>query len=201
MQQEIEVKVKIKDEQLIQLKQWLSNNGKFEGTVVHYECYLDNPTVPLTFTSKEGYKDARFYLRVRKSPEKGDTICLKKFYYDKNTGKTTHCDEWEVEVNNGETALQLLNALGFSDATVIQKERSIYRVSSFEVVIDSVKDLGVFVEVELKEPVDDVQLGLKRIYDLLMQAGITSFRKQERGYVSMAWNPDYDFGEQMNLQG
>lgn len=200
MQKEIEVKIQISDAQLVNVEQWLKQRGSFCGTVQHEEYYLDNPTSPLTFISPEGYKDARYYLRVRRSPEKGDSVCLKKWYGDAKTGKKTHCDEWEISVSDGKTALELLSQLGFTDATPIKKTRRIYCVDEFEVVIDTVEDLGVFIEIELKEFVDDVEAGLQRIYDAIKRMGITTCKKQERGYTSMVWNPHYDFGEQMDLE-
>jgi len=199
MNKEIEVKIQISDEQLDMVKKWLHQNSTFCGEVQHEEYYLDNPTSPLTFISPEGFKDAHYYLRVRKSPEKGDSICLKKWYGD-SSGKKTHCDEWEIAVSNGSTALELLNQLGFTNATPIKKTRCIYRFDEFEVVIDNVENLGVFIEVELKQNVDDVHVGLQRIYELIKKMGIASCKKQERGYTSMVWNPQYDFGELLELE-
>jgi len=199
MQKEIEVKIQITAEQLDQMKKWLKKYGHFCGQVQHCEYYLDNPCLPLTFIAPEGYKDARYYLRVRQCTEKGDSVCLKKWYGDAKSDKKTHCDEWEFNVSDGKTALELLEKLGFSNATSIKKVRRIYQVDKFEVVIDTVENLGVFVEIELKEQVDDVQSGLQRIYDFIKKIGIITFKKQERGYVSMVWNPNYNFGKQMDL--
>jgi len=200
MQKEIEVKIQISDAQLAGLEQWLEKHGQFKGAVNHEEYYLDNPTAPLTFMSPQGYKDAIYYLRIRRNRQKGDSVCLKKWYGDAKTGEKTHCDEWEFTVSDGKTALELFEALGFTDATPIKKVRRIYLIDQFEVVIDDVENLGIFVEVELKEQVKDVQYGLNLIYDFFKKMGITSFKKQERGYTSMAWNPHYDFGQQVDLE-
>jgi len=200
MQKEIEVKIQISNYQLVCLEQWLEKNGQFEGAVEHEEYYLDNPNVPLTFMSPEGYKDAIYYLRIRRNKQKGDSVCLKKWYGDAKTGEKTHCDEWEISVSDAQTALELFGVLGFSDETPIKKVRRIYLVGQFEVVIDDVENLGIFVEVELKEQVKDVQYGLNLIYDVIKKMGITSFKKQDRGYTSMAWNPNHDFGQHVDLE-
>jgi len=198
MNKEIEIKIQISPEQLKSLRFWLNEKSKFVDEVEHVEYYLDNPNKTFFFTSPQGYKDALKYLRVRLT-EKGDSICYKDFYVDAATGKTTHCDEFETNVGDGQETLKLLENLGYSDQTLIQKKRQKYLWGDFEIVIDDVKDIGIFVEVELKAKEDNIKIALQRINNFLQLTGITQFRRQERGYVSMAWNPDYNFGEQIQL--
>ena len=198
MQKEIEVKIQISDVQLKKLEHWLDSNSCFLGKVHHCEYYLNNPNASFTFIAPEGYKDSRYYLRIRHCKEKGDSLCLKKWHGDQ-MGKTRYCDEWEINVSDVETALQMLKELGFTEITCMQKVRRIYKADVFEIVIDEVKGLGIFIEFELKEYADDIDDALARIYDFIKQVGITTFKKQERGYVSMIWNPRYDFGEKINL--
>ena len=40
---------------------------------------------------------------------------------------------------------------------------------------------------------------MKNINDFLRQLGLKKYIKMERGYVSMLWNPGYDFGEEISL--
>lgn len=197
MNKEIEIKIQINSEQLNLLQNWLDKNAKFVGQLEHTEYYLDNPNDSFLFTAPQGYKDAHKYFRVRLTKD-GDSACFKSFYFDEN-GKATHCDETEIKLVNGKQMLQLLEVIGFTDQTLVQKKRKTYVIDGHEIVIDDVKNLGIFVEIEIKHQVDDIALGLQGINDLLKQIGITKFKKQERGYTSMAWNPDYDFGEEISL--
>ncbi|MCK4517534.1 class IV adenylate cyclase [Candidatus Babeliales bacterium] len=198
MNQEIEVKIQIESDQLKKLQSWLEKHATFVGELRHKEYYLDNPQSTFFFTAREDYKDALRYLRVRFTPQ-GDSVCYKDFYVDSETGKTTHCDEIESKVADGRAVLQLLAALGYTNKTLVEKKRKTYLFDDFEIVIDEVTNLGIFVEVELKEQVENVKAGTQLIFDFLKSVGITKFKKQERGYVSMLWNPDYDFGEQTEL--
>ena len=198
MNKEIEIKIQINSEQLNVLQTWLDKNAKFVGQLEHEEYYLDNPNDSFLFTASQGYKDAYKYFRVRLTSD-GDSACYKSFYVDTQTGKTTHCDEVEVKLVDGKQTLQLLKAIGFTDQTLIQKARKTYITDGFEIVIDELKNVGIFVEIEIKQQVDDVKIGLQSINNLLKKIGITKFKKQERGYVSMAWNPNYDFGEEIVL--
>lgn len=198
MQTEIEIKLELtpKIEKIIAA--FLKENSKIEKETHHIEYYLDNPKSTFFIKSKEGFKDAIDYLRVRFT-KKGDSICLKHWIRDKKTGKTTHCDEYETKVESGQITLELLEQIGFTNNTKIDKTRKIYNYKDFEIAIDSVKGLGKFMEVELKKKVKQPKDGIKEIYNFLLSLDIKTINKMERGYVSMMWNKEYDFGEKINL--
>ncbi len=197
---EIELKIKITDEQLMLLTKWLTDNAEFKGEENHREVYLNNPNSTFFFTQKHGgYKDTMDYMRIRFS-NKGDSVCLKHFYEDpKRPGETTHCDEYEYNVSDGEMALKLFEQLGYTDNTWMEKRRKKYDIKDFGIVIDNVKDLGIFVEVELKKEVDNIDEGKQQILELLKNIGIKKFLMQTRGYMSMLWNPGYEFGKEIML--
>jgi predicted adenylyl cyclase CyaB len=92
-----------------------------------------------------------------------------------------------------------LKQLGYTDCIIIDKVRKKYLYNEFEIVIDNVKNLGIFVEVELKEEVGDVKEGHKILKEFLKTIGIRKFKEQFRGYVSMFWNPHIDFGEEKEI--
>lgn len=189
---EIEIKIQITDDQRKTLVNWLEQNAKFAGEKRQVEHYLDNPSHPFKFKSKFGYIDTEKYLRVRFS-DKGDSICLKTFSIDPD-GRTANTGEFETDVKDGKEALDLFIGLGFTDDTIVDKARKSFTYQNFEIELDEVEGLGSFVEIEVKEHGDDIQAGLKQIYDLLRKIGITKFTKQSRGYASMLWNPDVEFG-------
>lgn len=201
--QEIEIKIQITPEQMSILDKWLSSNSEYKGEIHHIEYYLDNPENTFLFEA-DGMKDTRIldakdWLRVRMT-ENGDSICLKRFHPDpENPGKHTHCDEYETKVESGKMTLELLKNLGFTNETILDKTRKTYDAKEFEIVVDDVKGLGIFVEIELKKDVDDVKKGHEEINNLLKQIGIIEFKKQFRGYVSMLWNPQINFGEETKL--
>lgn len=114
-------------------------------------------------------------------------------------GRHTHCDEFETDVTDGQHMLELYRAIGFTDEIKVEKIRRIYNYADFEIVVDNVTDLGIFVEVELTKPVSDPKAGLATIRTLLKAIGINSYKEQTRGYVSMHWNPTIDFGEDIVL--
>ncbi|MBN1916142.1 class IV adenylate cyclase [Candidatus Dojkabacteria bacterium] len=90
-------------------------------------------------------------------------------------------------------AKELLKGIGFSIFTPVIKNRKKYMYKVFEIVIDDVKGLGRFAEIELKEDFDDTDKAFEKIFDLLRQIGLKKIETLKRGYVSLIWNPDHDF--------
>lgn len=194
MKKEIEIKMQLTSVELDILKAWLKEKSRFVRSIHHIEYYLNNPKFSFHF-DRDGLKDSNDYLRIRMT-EKEDSVCLKKFFPDPNVpGRHTHCDEYETEVKDGKVLLELMAQLGYTDVTIIDKIREEYMYLDFEVVIDDVKDLGTFVEIELKKDCEDVKAGHKEIKDFIKILGITKYKELYRGYVSMFWNPSIDYGE------
>lgn len=88
-----------------------------------------------------------------------------------------------------------MKLLGFKDFTLVDKKRKVYTYKNFEIVVDAVKGLGEFTEIELTDSDGSVPIKqeFQRIYDFLKQIGFKQIRSQQRGYVSMLWNLDKDF--------
>jgi len=198
MNKEIEVKIQIPNNILRKTKEWLHKHATHIGSIHHIEYYLNKPKTTFFFEAPGGYKDARDYLRVRLT-KNGDSLCYKKFHEDPIEKRPLYCDEYEVTVSDGETTLELMKALGYTEQTRVEKERTIYHFDCFEIVVDEVKNLGTFMEVELKKTVPNAKIGITLIYNFLRMIGVNQFKLQTRGYVSMLWNPTYDFGKEVVL--
>jgi len=149
---EIRLKLSVKDKSL--LKTWLESNAKFIKHIEHKEFYLDNPKSTFFFTAKDGYKDAKDYMRVRMT-EKGDSVCIKRFEINVETGKSKNIDEIEYNVSDGKEAMKLFEAIGFTDKSDVSKSRDIYEYENFEIVLDTVHSLGDFAEIEIKNFPED----------------------------------------------
>jgi len=195
---EVEVKAKIDKQTFEKVCSWLKTNATCKGSCKQIDYYLNNPKFPFFFTSPKGYKEAYDYLRVRCEGEK-QQLCFKRLHEDPKTKKPLYCDEWEVEVSDHAKTLEIMQQLGYTEKTLLEKTRKTYRYNEFEIALDKVTGLGAFVEVELKEPVADSKAGLQKIFSFLNEMGVTSFQLQKRGYLSMLWNPGYDFGETVEL--
>lgn len=196
---EIEIKIQITTDQLKLLKEWLAEHAEFKGEEHHQEYYLDNPDHSFKYMHDNGYLDATDYLRIRIN-DKGSTITFKRWENSKKSdGDSKNLFEYESGISDPDNLLKIFAVIGYTDNSLMDKTRQKYIAGNFEIVIDDVKDLGIFVEIEVLEHDDDTEVTIKKIYDLLKEIGITKFNKQTRGYISMIWNPDYDFNEPMSL--
>jgi predicted adenylyl cyclase CyaB len=84
----------------------------------------------------------KYYLRLRlKSNNKG----IWAYHEVKNDIQTK---EWEVEVDNVKVFLSILKVLDFDLDAVVEKTRITYKKKGIQVLIDEVKKLGNFIEIE-----------------------------------------------------
>jgi predicted adenylyl cyclase CyaB len=197
MAREIEVRFKLDDAQKALLTNWLVANASEENETHHIEHYLDNPASTWIFQNKNGYKDSDHYLRVRKDEKKGDSVCLKIFEIDQEKQTSQNLDEIEFSVSDGDETLKLMKTLGYTNEIIIDKKRKKYLTNDgcFEICIDDVKGVGFFAEIELREQVEgDIKNGWQKIYTFLKELGFKEIDEQHRGYVSMLWNPEMNFG-------
>lgn len=193
--QEIEIKVKISEKALSTLKLLLSSNAEYKGEFIQNEYYLDNPDNSWFLQHKTGYKYANKYLRVRMT-KKGDWVCFKNWEAsDTAEGYGTYCKDIEYQVSSGEKAISLFQAIGYTDITSFKKIRSSYIYKGIEISIDTVEDLGTFVEFEIKERkfIDPAAEYQRLISFLEKDLQITKYKLQKQGFIIMLLNPDFQF--------
>lgn len=127
---EIELKYKIKNVGDI--------NKKLKGLgakyIKEFRCIDTYFLVP---DNKKGKK----YLRVR---EKGNKAELA--YHYAVTG--IHTDEWEIKIDDTKVAKEIMQKIGHKIDVIVDKLRKVYEYKNSEIVVDKVKDLGNFIEIE-----------------------------------------------------
>jgi len=104
------------------------------------------------------------WLRLR--DDQGKYMLTYKHWYPERVKESTHCDEYETKVESIENLKKILKSLDFREVVVVDKKRICYMVKNFEVSIDDVKDLGAFIEIEIKDGYRSVEDGAKQIYEL-----------------------------------
>ena len=101
------------------------------------------------------------WLRLR---TEGDKFTLTyKHWYPEGIRETTHCDEFETTIGNKSNLELILKALDFKKMITVDKTRLAYEVRNFEIALDDVKDLGSFVEIEIKEDYNSIDDAIKQI--------------------------------------
>jgi len=162
---EIEIKVKIDNFDL--LKKSLPGFGKLIKSIQQIDEYY-TPCQRDFFAQKPHPVE---WLRIRTNPDK---II---FEYDRSIGKRedgsqNYAQEYETEVKQPDEMRKILEFLDFKKVTTVIKQREYWDCKNFEVVLDNVKDLGHFVEVELKEDCSDGLIGRRKCMEFLEKLGI-----------------------------
>ncbi len=114
-------------------------------------------------------------LRLREKDNQ-NFITYKVDHFDQN-GKWTYSDELECNVESINILEKILFSLGLKELITIENKKYTYTVDDkYEIVVEDVKDLGVFLEVEakLKEDIQDneVMKVKQQIQDFIDSMGI-----------------------------
>lgn len=147
--EDIEIEIQVKIENSKPLTEFLEKNGKFK-----YESrQIDEYFTPIhrDFTCARPVKE---WLRVRNSSGKY-SLNYKNWHYESD-GRSTHADEYELSIENPEQIKKIFSAINFKNVTVVDKTRRIWDYKEWEISMDSIKDLGDFVEIEYKGKEENV---------------------------------------------
>lgn len=104
-------------------------------------------------------------VRIRET-EKDITLGYKKIHRETTP---VYCDEYEIKIDNKEQMENFLFAINFSVQMIIDKTRLSCKINDYEFDFDSVKGVGEFLEIELKNNNADINA----IFDLVAKYGLT----------------------------
>lgn len=127
---EIELKYKIKNSQEI--------DGKLK--VLGAKYIKEYRGVDTYFLVPEN-KDGRKYLRIRKVADMAELA----YHYAVSEIQT---DEWEIKIDDTKIAEEILQKIGHKIDVIVDKLRKVYKYKNSEIVVDRVKTLGNFIEIE-----------------------------------------------------
>ncbi len=83
-------------------------------------------------------------------------ITFKKDHFQND--KWLYSDELETEIGDFVTGQQILEQLGFKKLVNLKNLKRVYKYQSYEIVLEKVEGLGVFLEVELKEQIKESEV-------------------------------------------
>lgn len=93
--------------------------------------------------------------------------------------------EVEVEVGSAGTMDQVLESLGFREYGVVEKQRMVYELGDYEVVLDDVEGLGEYVEVETEAGEMDYGEARDGALDLLERLGLDPRDSVRTSYLEL----------------
>ncbi|MEE9525039.1 MAG: class IV adenylate cyclase [Candidatus Woesearchaeota archaeon] len=175
MNQEVEIKVFVKNPEQVEAK--LKEVGKFIKEKTQKDEY---------FTPQhEDFFDVHppiEYIRVRYEDE--DSNIEYQFLTFEKDGTLLTTDEYETKVEDPDMMIQILKKLDFKHKITVTKTRKYFHYKDFEVLIDHIKELGMFIEVEAKK-VEDVKEAKKACYKVLEELGADWHETPNMGYPIM----------------
>lgn len=139
---ETEIKVKLSKAEFDNLELFFKENAKFQKEIQQVDTYYQ--PVNRKFL-KENNEEITEWLRIGIRGNK--KILNYKNWYD-----NMYCDEYEVEIDDEANLAKILKIVGLEEIVTVDKQRKIYLyLNKYEIALDTVKDLGNFIEIEVKK--------------------------------------------------
>lgn len=173
---EIEIKIQLDKNTFFNVKEKVKKLAKFEKISHQIDEYFT--PVHRNFVAPEFPFE---WLSIRKRGEK--VILAYKHYYPENVELTTHCDEFETEIENPDQLEKIFSALNFKKLVTVEKEREIYTYKDeFEIALDIVKELGYFIEVEAMKNFGSIEATREKVFEFAKNLGLDISKTDKRGY-------------------
>jgi adenylate cyclase class 2 len=100
-------------------------------------------------------------------------------------------EELETPVD-GITAKRVLNALGFSEAGIVNKIREVFKVGEISVCLDAVENLGQFLEVEIITKNEKyIEISRQKLFEFLKQFDFEEKDSIRKSYLEMIHEVNY----------
>lgn len=165
-----EIEAKLKVESLDEVKNKLIELGaEFVGEQSQEDILFDDTTGTMAKNDS--------CLRLRKQVMSGRTKYILAYKGAKEKSSFKKRCEIEIEVNNGDSAKELLSALGYEKKLVVEKNRFLWKLRGCEIALDTLKLLGYFVEIE--------GLNEKAIKDVQKSLGLENLKHIPKSYASL----------------
>ncbi|MXV64230.1 class IV adenylate cyclase [Natronorubrum sp. JWXQ-INN-674] len=155
-----------------------------EGTIVQADTYYDAP--------HRSFVDTDEALRIRResNPESGTDETRITYKGPLLDDESKSREEFETAVGDGETMDAVLTHLGFEPAATVRKERERYGLEgdgySYTVTLDSVDDVGEYVEVETDvEREADLEPAREGAYDVLERLELDPTEQLRTSYLGL----------------
>ena len=145
---EIEILIEVKSDKEAALKAL----GKFEfvGMKEVIDVYFVSPFRKDLQPDENGRLNNCY--RIRSKDGKA-SIAYKVDHFDGS--EWSHSDEHETSIGDFQTALEINRHLGFEELIRIDNKKYTFMAEDYEIVLEDVKDLGLFMEVEKLTEVPD----------------------------------------------
>lgn len=124
------------------------------------------------------------WLRIRNTKEE-KTINYKNWSNSNGNNKIS-CKEIEIEIDDYNGMIEMLNALDFKQIIVVEKTRNSFEYNNIVISIDSIENLGDFIELEFKTNLyDNENESMKYIMDTIEELNVKVGEQIFAGYPQL----------------
>lgn len=179
MSVEVEVKLKVHDKK--QLGHRLKQQGFVTGKLVaETDIYYTAPHHDFARL------DEALRIRTVKDLVSGKETAVITFKGPKLDQVSMTRQELETEVGNAKTARKILESIGFQPVLPVEKKRQYFYHENMTACIDSVKNLGNYLELEILTDLEENRTAaLQKIEETLKQLGYSMQETTRSSYLSM----------------
>lgn len=171
---EIELKLPLQNSKEVELL--LRKVATFKYESFQHDVYFNAPHRNFL----ENSDNVNEWLRIRVAGGKAQ-VNYKDFQPHASKIKT-HCKEYEANVDSYEQLYHILDALNFTRLIEVKKTRKAWDYMDTEVSIDSVEELGEYIEVEYKGMHIGIQRARRHLFQVLKAIQAKTGKLDMRGY-------------------
>lgn len=171
---ETEIKIKLEENEYNRLKKFFESNAEFKKEINQVDTYYQ-PSYR-KFIPENLNDIVNEWLRIGK---RGNKIILNY----KNWHENKYCDEYEVEIDDDKNMDKIFNVLGVEQIAIVDKTRITYfYLNKYEVALDYVKELGYFIEIEIKKYDKSVLEEYDELINISKRLDLNLSNIDKRGY-------------------
>jgi adenylate cyclase class 2 len=175
-----EIEIKLKVANLDDLTQKLAERGcVLSAPVSQHDTIYSRGGTNEEFTSA---KEGDIIMRIRRAEG------IAEFNLKQQKSSESDNLEYETEIKDPEATHQILLALGYKPEIEVKKIRRKGKIGAFEICLDTVEQLGDFVELE-KLTDDDANPDVVReeLFAVLESLGLSRADEETRGYDTLLY--------------
>lgn len=138
------------------------------------------------YLMQESDKERRMVIRIRKNYEKDEAMLTFK---GKSSGdQDIAWQDYDTIIKDPDRLERLLVDNGYVYVCLIDKVRQSFNYKEFEINVDNIRDLGLFIEIEKQGNEEQVDSIKEEIIELLKIFGVSKTEIITRGYVQLILN-------------
>ena len=173
---EVEIKLPLDEKGFARVRERLQKMAKFIKSTSQVDDYF-TPAHRDFVAPKYPFE----WLSIRK---RGDKFILNyKHFHPEEAEAKTHCDEFETEVGKADKLEKIFSSLNLRKLATIDKQRETYDLNGeFEIALDTVKELGHFIEIEAMKDMGGVAATRAKLLEFARFLGLDPANEDKRGY-------------------